>query len=104
MEVRDNTSPQGYGQASALEIAGSLDEIEGLLQRTLVPVEPPAAFVHSLGRELVKASRRSQRLTKRARRGLIIGAAALGSAASIASVVTLLLLRKRAQSTPPLSG
>ena len=81
-------------QADAL-YRDSLRELSERLQRAMRPVEPSAAFVHSLGRELVEAARRRQRTARRLRRGLLIGAAALGSAASVAGV-TLLLLRRRA--------
>jgi hypothetical protein len=71
-------------------------ELTEWLRRAMVPVDPPAAFVRSLGRELVEASHRQRQAARRLRRGLIIGAAALGSAVS-AGLVTLLLLRRRSQ-------
>lgn len=57
------------------------------LQQTLQPVQPSAAFVRSLGRELVNSAGQQVALTKRLRRGVMIGAAALGSLLSIASLV-----------------
>ncbi|MBN1956013.1 MAG: hypothetical protein JW900_13315 [Anaerolineae bacterium] len=78
----------------------ALVELTGRLERAMVPVEPSTAFVRSLGRELIAASRRSQRAARRLRYGLLIGAAALGSAASVAGVVTFLLLRRRGGGHP----
>jgi len=82
------------------KIEEELEEIAGQLRQVMVPLKPPVAFVRSLGQELVEASRHQQKATRRLRRGLIIGAAALGSVASVAGVVTLLLRRKRAHAQP----
>lgn len=77
-----------------------LAEMAERLQRTMMPVEPPTAFVRSLGQELVEAARRRRESVHRLRRGLLIGAAALGSAVSVAGVVAVVLLwRRRAQPT-----
>ncbi len=57
------------------------------LQQSIRPVQPSAAFVRSLGRELVDNAKRQTRVKKRLRRAVVIGAAALGSIVSIASVV-----------------
>ncbi len=72
------------------------------LQQNMQPVQPSAAFVHSLGKELVNSAKHQIALTKRLRRAVMIGAAALGSLVSIASVVgaivfVVLRLRARAQ-------
>nr|HID13441.1 hypothetical protein [Anaerolineae bacterium] len=72
------------------------------LQQSMQPVQPSAAFVRSLGRELVDNAKRQIMLTKRLRRAVMIGAAALGSLVSIASVVGAIILvvvrlRARAQ-------
>lgn len=72
------------------------------LQQNMQPVQPSAAFVRSLGRELVDNARHQIALTKRLRRTVMIGAAALGSLVSIASVVGAIVfvvarLRSRAQ-------
>ena len=72
------------------------------LQQSMQPVQPSAAFVRSLGKELVDNARRRAALTRRLRRALVIGAAALGSIVSIASVVAAIALvvtrlRARAQ-------
>ena len=72
------------------------------LQQSMQPVQPSATFVRSLGRELADNAKRQIALTKRLRRAMLIGAAALGSLLSIASVVGAILfviarLRARAQ-------
>jgi len=74
------------------------------LQQSMRPVQPSAAFVRTLGRELVDNARRRIMVTKRLRRAALIGAAALGSLLSIASVVGAIVLvvarlRARAQAT-----
>lgn len=72
------------------------------LQQSMRPVQPSAAFVRSLGRELVDNAKRRTRVKKRLRRAVVIGAATLGSIVSIASVVGAIVfvvarLRARAQ-------
>jgi len=72
------------------------------LQQSMQPVKPSAAFARSLGKELVDYAKRQIMLTKRVRRAMLIGAAALGSLLSIASVVGAIVfviarLRARAQ-------
>ena len=72
------------------------------LQKSMQPVQPSAAFVRSLGKELVDNAKRQIALKKRLRRVVVIGAAAVGSLLSIASLVGAILfvivrLRARAQ-------
>ena len=72
------------------------------LQQSMQPIQPSPDFVRSLGKELVDHARRQVRVTKRLRRSALIGAAALGSLLSIASVVGAIVfvvarLRARAQ-------
>jgi hypothetical protein len=72
------------------------------LQQSMQPIQPSAAFVRGLGKELVNSARRRIALTRRLRRAALIGAAALGSLLSIASVVGAIVflvarLRARAQ-------
>jgi hypothetical protein len=79
-----------------------LFELSERLQQSMQPVQPSAAFVRSLGKELVASAKRQITVTKRLRRGALIGAAALGSLLSIASVVGAIVfvvarLRARAQ-------
>jgi hypothetical protein len=72
------------------------------LQQSMQPVRPSAAFVKSLGKELANSAKHQVVLAKRARRGVLIGAAAVGSLVSVASVVGAIVfvvarLRARAQ-------
>jgi hypothetical protein len=70
------------------------------LQQSIRPVRPAPAFARSLGNELVNDARRQLTLRKRTRRVMMIGAAAVGSLVSIASVVgaiIFLIRRLRAQ-------
>jgi len=81
----------------------ALFQLTERLQQDMQPVQPSAAFVRSLGQELVDQARRQIQLSNRLRRAALIGAAALGSLLSIASVVGAILfvvarLRSRAQS------
>jgi hypothetical protein len=81
-----------------------LFQLAGRLQQSMRPVQPSAAFVRNLRRELADNARRRIALTKRLRRSALIGAAALGSLLSIASVVGAIVfvvarLRARAQET-----
>ena len=55
--------------------------------QSMPPVQPSATFVHSLGRELADSAQRQVAAARRMRRGVLIGAAAVGSLVSIASVV-----------------
>lgn len=82
-----------------------LMEVAERLKMAMVPMEPSTAFVRSLGRELMETARHQQTAARRLRRrGVVIGAAALGSALSVASVVTLILLRRRTHIPHPASG
>jgi hypothetical protein len=80
----------------------TLFQLAEQLQQSMQPVQPSTAFVRSLGRELVENAKRQIVLAKRLRRAVMIGAAALGSLVSIASVVgaiafVIARLRARAQ-------
>jgi hypothetical protein len=57
------------------------------LHQNMQPVQPSAAFVRSLGQELVSNAKHQVVLTKRLRKSVLIGAAAIGSLLSIASLV-----------------
>ena len=57
------------------------------LQQSIRPVQPSTRFVRSLGKELVNSAQRQVVLAQRTRRGVLIGAAAVGSLVSIASIV-----------------
>ena len=70
------------------------------LQGVLVPVEPDARFRQRLRSELSSAAQRRRvgatpGLFRQHRRGILIGAAAVGSVASIVGVVVAFVLRYR---------
>jgi hypothetical protein len=71
---------------------GPLFQLAERLQQSMQPVQPSATFMRSLGQELVDNAQRQIMLTKRLRRAMLIGAAALGSLLSIASVVGAIVL------------
>ncbi len=78
-----------------------LFELAGQLKQSMEPVQPAAAFVHSLGKELARTARHQLTATRRMRRGVLIGAATVGSLVSIASVVGAIIFvvsRQRARS------
>ncbi len=83
------------------EQEATLAQITERLQRWLVPVEPPLAYVRSLRAELIEAARRRHKRPHRLRRILLVGAAIAGSVASVAGVAVFLLLRRRARVHPP---
>jgi len=57
------------------------------LHQAMQPIQPSADFVRSLGQELVDSARHQVTLARRLRRGVWIGAAAVGSLLSIASLI-----------------
>jgi hypothetical protein len=57
------------------------------LDRSMPTVQPSAVFVHSLGKELANSAQHQIAASQRMRRGVLIGAATVGSLVSIASVV-----------------
>ena len=78
----------------------ALFRVTDRLRDTMVPVSPSAAFVRSLGRELANTAKHQIAITRRMRRGVLIGAAAVGSLVSIASIVgaiVLVVMRLRAR-------
>jgi len=86
-------------QARHQQVQALLDLAEEL-QRVLVPVEPNARFRQQLRSQLSLAARRRRYdakpgLFQQHRRGILIGAAAVGSAASIAGVIVAFVLRYR---------
>ena len=87
----------------------SLDDLAVLMQlaeqtqRVLAPVEPSPVFVNHLGRQLVsKMSEGSREMSRRARRAVLIVAAALGSVVSVVSAVgvVIYLIRHRNRRFP----
>lgn len=86
--------------------AGRHEQVQGLLdlaeelQGILVPVRPDAAFRRQLRSQLVRQAQCRQdspapSLFYQHRKGILIGAAAVGSIASVAGVVIAFLLRYR---------
>jgi hypothetical protein len=78
-----------------------LFELAGQLKRSMPPVQPATAFVRSLGKELARTAKHQLAATRRMRRGVLIGAATVGSLVSIASVVGAIIFvvsRQRARS------
>ena len=72
------------------------------LHQNMPSVQPSPAFVRSLGKELADNARHQVVLTRRLRRAVLIGAAAVGSLVSIASLVgaavfVIVRWRERAQ-------
>ena len=57
------------------------------LHQNMQPVQPSSTFVRSLGHELVNNAKHQVALSKRLRKSVLIGAAAVGSLLSIASLV-----------------
>ncbi len=83
--------PQGKHQ---IDLTGAertqltpLFQLAEQLHQSASPIQPSPAFVRSLGRELAGSAKRQITLTKRLRKTVLIGAAAVGSLVSIASVV-----------------
>lgn len=104
IESAGAATAQGGDKARGTEVLGmgSLVELAQRLRQVLVPVKPQAAFVGRLREELLEASRVRQASGRRWRRGLVIAAAVVGSVASVAGVITLVVLRRRssAQARP----
>lgn len=73
----------------------SLFQLADLLQRTMRPMEPSQPFVRSLRGELEREAQRQIALRKRKRRFAMIGAAAVGSVVSVASVVGAIVVLVR---------
>jgi hypothetical protein len=82
------------------------DQVQGLLelaeqlQRILVPVEPDVSFRRRLHGDLILGAQRREaeprgNLFQQHRRGILIGAAAVGSLASVIGVIVAFVLRYR---------
>jgi hypothetical protein len=65
----------------------SFFELAQQLEQNLQPIQPSAAFVRSLGKELMEQAKHQMAVRERRRRTMVIGAATVGSIVSIASVV-----------------
>ncbi len=83
--------PQGKPQINLTDVERKqltpLFQLAERLYQSKSPVQPSPAFVRSLGKELAGSAKRQITLTKRLRKTVLIGAAAVGSLLSIASVV-----------------
>jgi hypothetical protein len=87
-------------QLSALD---PLMRVAERLQIALAPVQPSPTFVRQLGQQLITTTSQSRKaMTRRTRRAILVVAAALGSAVSIASAVGIViwLIRRRSQRSP----
>ena len=101
----------GQGEPARLPDASAerLASVERLMQlaertqRTLAPVQPSPTFVHQLGRQLIVTTSASRKaVTRRTRSAILVIAAALGSAVSIASAVGIVIyvIRHRGRVRP----
>jgi len=94
-----SNSPPQPGSGRYERVQGLLD-LAGELQGILVPVRPDPAFRRQLHGQLVRQAQDRQAapgpgLFYQHRRGILIGAAAVGSMASVAGVVIAFVLRYR---------
>lgn len=83
---------------------GALLELAEQIQSLLLPVEPSANFRRGLhGELLLEAQRRQEEpapnLFQQHRKGILIGAAAVGSAASVMGVVLAFLVHRHGRAT-----
>jgi len=94
------------GRLKVEELDPALHSLAAELRAALRPVAPPPAFRRQLGRDLIAAARqrRSVRIVMQRppnyRRGLLIGAAAVSSAVSVAGLVAILWKRRGGQVAP----
>jgi len=84
----------------------SLMTVAARVKKALLPVEPSSAFVRGLHRSLLAmAGHKQPSASLLARRGLLIGAAALGSALSIAGIIAYIVYaRANAGARTPVHG
>ena len=88
--------------AEQLSALGPLMQVAERVQGALAPVQPSPTFVRQLGQQLIATTSHSRKaMTQRTRRAILIVAAALGSAVSIASAVGVViwLIRRRGRRT-----
>jgi len=93
---------QGQRESAALPVnaneLATLMRLAEQIQRALAPVEPSPVFVSHLGKRLISTmTDGSRKMGRRARRAILIVAAALGSVVSVASAVgvVIYLIRHR---------
>jgi len=94
----------GRRGTTGVEKAQSLLDLAGHLQGVLVPVAPAAGFRRRLQGDLVVEAHRRQAAPEpkgglRHRRAILIGAAALGSVASVVGVILTVVLHHRQSRT-----
>ncbi|MDY7039531.1 MAG: hypothetical protein SVX38_01560 [Chloroflexota bacterium] len=99
-------------KARLIGIPGQQSDSESLMTlaakvgKALLPVEPSPAFVQGLRRSLVAMSvRKRPRASLPVKRGLLIGAAALGSAMSVVGIIAYVVyVRANAGARTPVHG
>ena len=92
------------GRTRNQQVQGLLDLAEQL-QGILVPVAPNANYRRRLHGDLILKAQPEPSIFQQHRRGILIGAAALGSAASVVGVIIAFLLRhKRGGATHVAAG
>jgi len=89
---------QSAARPNLSEVVVELRKLVQLLRRTLVPVSPPAAFVKELGDQLWAEGIQLDEARQQRWRWLMVGGV-VGSAVSLAGVVTAVLLKKRSGHT-----
>jgi phage-related tail fiber protein len=100
---RDEPAVSPGVSAEQLASLESLMQLAERTQRTLAPVQPSPTFVHQLGRQLIVTTSASRKaVTRRTRSAILVIAAALGSAVSIASAVGIVIyvIRHRGRVRP----
>jgi hypothetical protein len=93
------TGPVQRGTARTEQIQGLLD-LAGQLQGILVPLQPDFGFREKLHQDLLSEAGRREpgkvvRLFQQYRKTILIGAAAVGSLASVAGVIIAIVLRQK---------
>jgi hypothetical protein len=89
---RDDLAVSPGASAEQLASLERLMQLAERTQRTLAPVQPSPTFVHQLGRQLIVTTSASRKaVTRRTRSAILVIAAALGSAVSIASAVGIVI-------------
>ncbi len=79
----------GYTHGASLSVLTQLAEN---IQDVLVPVQPDPTFVRQLGKQLVATTSESRKAaTDRTRKAVVMSAAVLGSAVSLASAIGLVV-------------
>lgn len=100
---RDEPAVSPGVSAEQLASLEALMQLAERTQRTLAPVQPSPTFVHQLGRQLIVTTAASRKaVTRRTRSAILVIAAALGSAVSIASAVGIVIyvIRHRGRVRP----